>query len=841
MALRQDEIVVSYRVEGSSSIDGARAAFDKLTQAEKDAIEQAKKLGKEVDNSTKGVKTNVDSTTGSVGKFGGALTRVVPIIAAAFSVKAVIDFGMKILDVTAKMEQYQKRINFAAGSAQEGAKVTQYLTGITRKFGLDLETVIQTYSSFAAASKASNLSQEDTIKIFEGVTKAVAAFGLSAEQSQGAFLAITQMISKGTVQAEELRGQLGERLPGSFAIAARSIGVTEQKLNKMLEQGEVISKDFLPKFAAELEKTFGAEAAANVDTLTGKQNLLATAYQEVVITLGEKLRPAFEGLIGQATQILNLINEANKSQDQKQQERIAKNIEVSAKNAETAVFNRVEMSRTENRVLTQAEAALGLYNLALVKREELTTKILDKEVEVNLAAGFDGRQQGLQKELDVLNEKLQYLDAQVAVYERLSSFEVEGAKKAELNQKELNKAYLEAIRLQQALEDLQIRRKKLELSIGANEAEQAINENEIIKIKKKSTEEKLKIDREYAALEVKIAQEALAGRLLSIEEFNKDALKLEYDRVVGIADLEKKANADMRQIMSDKKKNEKTDINNSLSLAKARQKIAEDEVDETTKARNKALQEQAETREQAINREIMNLGNVLADGVSNLVSNAIKKPIQEEYAATVALYEQQMQLFEGNLEMQAAARDRFEAKERELKKRAFIADKQAAIANAIFQASPNIIKLATNPITAPAAIIAGAALTAQIAFIAGQPMPEFARGTESVEGPGTGTSDSIVARLSKGERVMTARQNKPLLDLGIKNDDIPKIVLDYMSLTSGRTKGSNSRGIERKLDDLNRSIKSLPVAAISLDGKGFSKSIRQGNRTSVILNNQFVN
>jgi hypothetical protein len=139
------------------------------------------------------------------------------------------------------------------------------------------------------------------------------------------------------------------------------------------------------------------------------------------------------------------------------------------------------------------------------------------------------------------------------------------------------------------------------------------------------------------------------------------------------------------------------------------------------------------------------------------------------------------------------------------------------------------------------AAIVGATLVAQLGFIAAQKMPEFAKGTEYVEGPGTGTSDSIMARLSKGERVMTARQNKPLLDMGIKNDDIPKIVLDYMSLTSGRTKGSNSRGIERKLDDLNRSIKSLPVAAISLDGKGFSKSIRSGNRTSVILNNQFVN
>ena len=40
--------------------------------------------------------------------------------------------------------------------------------------------------------------------------------GLSADQTSGVLLALQQMISKGTVQAEELRGQLGERLPGAL-------------------------------------------------------------------------------------------------------------------------------------------------------------------------------------------------------------------------------------------------------------------------------------------------------------------------------------------------------------------------------------------------------------------------------------------------------------------------------------------------------------------------------------------------------------------------------------------------------------------------------------------------
>jgi hypothetical protein len=50
----------------------------------------------------------------------------------------------------------------------------------------------------------------------------------------------------------------------------------------------------------------------------------------------------------------------------------------------------------------------------------------------------------------------------------------------------------------------------------------------------------------------------------------------------------------------------------------------------------------------------------------------------------------------------------------------------------------------------------------------------FATGTEYVQGQGTETSDSIPARLSKGERVVPAAINKQLM--GISNKDLPKIV-----------------------------------------------------------------
>jgi hypothetical protein len=71
----------------------------------------------------------------------------------------------------------------------------------------------------------------------------------------------------------------------------------------------------------------------------------------------------------------------------------------------------------------------------------------------------------------------------------------------------------------------------------------------------------------------------------------------------------------------------------------------------------------------------------------------------------------------------------------------------------------------------------------------------FAEGTEYVNGPGTGKSDSIPANLSKGERIVPADVNKQLL--GIGNKDLPYLVNKGLSLI--RT--------EQILNDINRNSK----------------------------------
>jgi hypothetical protein len=102
-------------------------------------------------------------------------------------------------------------------------------------------------------------------------------------------------MGKGKVQAEELRGQIGERIPGAFAIAARAMNMTTAELDKFMQDGKLISEDFLPKFAEEMEKTFGEDAKKNAHGLTQEINRMSSAWTNLVASIGET---DSEGLMG---------------------------------------------------------------------------------------------------------------------------------------------------------------------------------------------------------------------------------------------------------------------------------------------------------------------------------------------------------------------------------------------------------------------------------------------------------------------------------------------------------------------------------------------------------------
>lgn len=227
-----------------------------------------------------------------------------------------------VVEARIEFEKLQNTLSQAVGTSRVGTELN-FIRTTAQRLGLEFNATANSYAKFAAASRGTALEGQQTRDIFIGISQASAALGLSSEETAGALTAVQQIISKGKVSAEELRGQLGERLPGAFQIAARSIGVTTQQLDSLLASGSLLADDFLPRFGRQLQTEF-ADAAARAATSTqGSVNRLTSAWNDLKRTLGE-------GPIGDA-----LTTGIGKTSDEL--ERMNRNLRDSARESKTWV------------------------------------------------------------------------------------------------------------------------------------------------------------------------------------------------------------------------------------------------------------------------------------------------------------------------------------------------------------------------------------------------------------------------------------------------------------------------------------------------------------------------
>ena len=88
------------------------------------------------------------------------------------------------------------------------------------------------------------------------------------------------MLGKSNVQAEELRNQLGDRLVGSWKLAADAMGMTSEELGKAIENRQVQAEDFIPKFTKALDKFADPAFRANMSKTNFQFKLFQAQFVE---------------------------------------------------------------------------------------------------------------------------------------------------------------------------------------------------------------------------------------------------------------------------------------------------------------------------------------------------------------------------------------------------------------------------------------------------------------------------------------------------------------------------------------------------------------------------------
>ncbi|HHJ4264151.1 TPA: tape measure protein [Klebsiella pneumoniae] len=241
--------------------------------------------------------SNADGVSSSFG-------RLVSVSAALYgtfeAVRKVVETGVA-----------REGVNLSAEAVFKGqaADAKTFAAQFSDQIGQGVTETLKQYTGFAAGAQNS-LGYQGTQAFYKNAAVFGRIRGLDAEQLKGIMTAFTQMASKGRVQAEELRGQLGDRLPGAEQMFADALGVNTQQLDALMKNGKLLSKDVLPRVSAQMKKM--ADEAGGLDRVS---QMAVTGIGRVKAAMENDLNKAFtsseKGLGQFNASVANILNDAS--------------------------------------------------------------------------------------------------------------------------------------------------------------------------------------------------------------------------------------------------------------------------------------------------------------------------------------------------------------------------------------------------------------------------------------------------------------------------------------------------------------------------------------------------
>lgn len=276
-------------------------ALSKFTppQGVNTSIQQFRKLAEEIDKAARSLRTiNAGSRTGNL-RFPapskddisrlrdyahqhGALQTAVLRTQTAFHALGGVLGAKFIIDASNQVVRIRAQLEAATGSVAQANVQFEFLRDQTEKLGLEFTQTAKTFGLLLASTKGVNISFAETQEIFKGFATASRALQLSADDVGGVFRALGQILSKGKLQAEELRGQLGDRLPGAFVRFAAALDLTKPgELDNALKKGAISGdrlKNAILEVARTLESDYAEAAKKASNTVDSAFNRLRNAF-----------------------------------------------------------------------------------------------------------------------------------------------------------------------------------------------------------------------------------------------------------------------------------------------------------------------------------------------------------------------------------------------------------------------------------------------------------------------------------------------------------------------------------------------------------------------------------
>ena len=244
-------------------------------------------------------------------QFGFAAKQVLLFGTAYKALAFIQSFPAQVGEAVGALQSFRNTIGEISPSAAEAAASSQFIFDVVDKYNTPIQSARDGFTKLYASMKPTGFSGDEIRDLFLGISQAAATFGMSADKVDRVNYAFAQMASKGQVMSEELKGQLGDVLPGAMGIFAEAAGFEGPdaitKFSKALEDGAYkggAMKTLLTNVGSIMRKEFGSGAEGAARTFQGVMNrmqnstkLLYEAFEPVAVGfLNSVVMPLTSGL-----------------------------------------------------------------------------------------------------------------------------------------------------------------------------------------------------------------------------------------------------------------------------------------------------------------------------------------------------------------------------------------------------------------------------------------------------------------------------------------------------------------------------------------------------------------
>lgn len=265
------------------------ASANEIRRAQESMNLQLSELDKQLRGVAGSVKAAGDGSEHAAKGFASIKSIIGP-LAAAIGAMSLVDLARSSVEAAVKMQALDVQFKTISGSTQMAAANLKFVRDESQRLGLVFEDTAGSFAKFAASSRGTSLAGDSMRKGFTAVSEAVTAMHLPAEAASRTFAQLSQMMGKGKITAEDMN-VIVEAGVVSYSDLAKSMNMTIPEFRSMMQNGEALSNEILPKLFDLLHDTFGEAAKEGAKSAQAQFNLFKNTMFEVGAVIGQTVLP----------------------------------------------------------------------------------------------------------------------------------------------------------------------------------------------------------------------------------------------------------------------------------------------------------------------------------------------------------------------------------------------------------------------------------------------------------------------------------------------------------------------------------------------------------------------